>query len=195
MAPARTRPRWRFAEVPRPAGSFTASWGGLLDPTLQFLHPIPRAAAAYWRSRCPPDGGVPGRQDIDPLGMRGFLPHVMLQEIYWREDGPPRLRYRLLGTHLVEHYGELTGRWLDEVLAPHILAANEWLAQEVARRRAPLRDLERAGMEGREWMIIEGVGLPLAANHVDVDMLMIALAAWPEADPPPDVIAACEAAS
>lgn len=198
MAPSgsgddRTGRVWRFADLPRPPGAVAASWGGILDPGLHFLHPVPAAAAAYWRSRCPPGGGLPGRQDIDPLAMRGFLPHLMLQEITWRGDAPPRLRYRLLGTALVDHYGELTGRWLDEVLAPNLLSANEFLATEVARRRAPLRNLERAGMRRRDWIIIEGVGMPLASNHVDVDMLMVALVTWPEEEPPPEVVAACAA--
>src|SRR5437773_1788952 len=93
-----------------------------IDRQLGFLHPANRAALAYWRTKAP-DGTMPSRTQIDPIGMRGFLPHVGLAEIAM-EGGGPRYRVRLAGTIIEEVFGPVTGRPLDEALPPPI--AERW---------------------------------------------------------------------
>ncbi len=77
--------------------------------------PILSAFLDYW-SRKRGDRPVPSRSDIDPAEIPNLLPHIMITEM---TDGGQRFRCRLVGTGLVARYGrDLTGRYLDEVMAP-----------------------------------------------------------------------------
>lgn len=66
----------------------------------------------YWASKTRP-GHLPMRRDIDPCEIKPLLPHVMMTDV--PPDG--RLRYRLVGTGIVQNVGwDPTGRLLSEVL-------------------------------------------------------------------------------
>ncbi|MET1027887.1 MAG: PAS domain-containing protein [Dongiaceae bacterium] len=65
-------------------------------------------------------GGQPvERRLIEPAALKALLPFLQLIEFETAApDAPPRLRYRLTGTHIDHIHGRnLTGRYLDE-LAP-----------------------------------------------------------------------------
>ena len=56
---------------------------------------------------------APSRADIHPEEMRELLPHLYLIEPV---GSPPRLRFRLAGTRIVDEYGnEITGKFIDEL--------------------------------------------------------------------------------
>jgi hypothetical protein len=64
---------------------------------------------AYWESKRRPCGGLPGRADIDPLGMRYALGHLVLTDV--EAGDPPRFLLRLVGSHVAERMGyDVTGR-------------------------------------------------------------------------------------
>src|SRR5512144_3286222 len=65
----------------------------------------------YWRSKCAA-GALPQRAAIDPVESPRLLPYLVIAEI---EREPMRVRYRLVGTRLVEANGSnYTNRYLDE---------------------------------------------------------------------------------
>jgi len=65
----------------------------------------------YWRQKCA-DGRLPSRAAIDPTEIPRLLPYLVIAEI---EASPFRMRYRLVGTRLVEANGlDFTNRYLDE---------------------------------------------------------------------------------
>lgn len=136
-------------------------------------HPKVRALYEHWASLRPSADALPGRRDFDPMAVARLLPHVMLIDV---EGRPPRFRYRLVGTRMVEALGaELTGQWLDE-------------AHSQGGRYTPqFPAYERVALEGQpEWRRgkphfagyidkcteMERVFLPLAANGRDVDMIL-----------------------
>ena len=62
---------------------------------------------------------MPRRCDIDPVELRHLLPYLQITELV---DGGARIRYRLVGTAIVNAYGaELTGKYFDEVFTPERL--------------------------------------------------------------------------
>lgn len=70
----------------------------------------------YWQSKCPP-GGIPRRADIDPAEIPSLMPNLLIADI---EDAPFRVRYRLVGTKVVQMTGyEFTGKYLDEIALPN----------------------------------------------------------------------------
>jgi len=67
---------------------------------------------AYWLARA--KGKVPSRSDIDPVDVRELLPNLMMIDML---GDPPRFRYRLVGTRVVQYTGfDFTGRCIDEMV-------------------------------------------------------------------------------
>lgn len=141
-------------------------------------HHMTRQAFFYWRS-VHPKAGLPGRQHIDPLDIPELLPGLWLLDIQPR---PFRLRYRLVGTGIVQAYGrEVTGLWLDEA-HPQLVEDSAYLARYRAVagggapswRRGPPRFAECPA-----YLEVENIILPLAADGQNVDMLMAHSVFWP----------------
>ena len=66
----------------------------------------------YWQSKCS-NGSIPRRRDISPTEILPILPHILMVDF---EQSPFRVRFRLVGTKVVEITGfEFTGRYLDEI--------------------------------------------------------------------------------
>src|SRR3546814_10590958 len=58
----------------------------------------------------------PRRADIDPVEIPRLMPYVLIADI---EHAPFRVRFRLVGTKVVEATGfEFTGKYLDEITLP-----------------------------------------------------------------------------
>ena len=92
------------------------------------------AALRYWRaSRA--GRATPGHDTIDPLRIpRRVLPHVILVDVQGE-----RFRYRLVGTRMVEQWGEdFTGRYLDEITSGEYGAYITSLVRRSAQTRAPV---------------------------------------------------------
>ncbi len=71
-----------------------------------------RALHAWWMAARRPNG-LPDRADFDPAAFKPLLPHLIIVAV---ETDPFRIRYRLVGTKVVDYTGfEFTGRYLDEL--------------------------------------------------------------------------------
>lgn len=126
---------------------------------------------AYWRS-LHRDGQLPGRQHVDPLAIPDLLPGAWLLDV---QREPFRLRYRLVGTRVVEAIGrEVTGQWLDEA-HPDIGRDPRYLA----RSRAVVETGTPSWRRGppnlwrhEVYSMIENLIVPFAADGKTIDMLM-----------------------
>jgi hypothetical protein len=144
---------------------------------------LPAAAAAadprfgefyqYWRSRAPAEGGLPGRQHIDPVEIPHLLPGIVLFDVV--HDGTRlRFRWRLIGTAVVDAVGtDYTGRFIDEVI---ITAGSYEVLHDVlsgiVRTKQPhfWRTHIRASVRNFRWL--QRLALPLARDGEIVDMLI-----------------------
>jgi len=145
----------------------------LTDPLdLKLKHAVHRAALAYWRARSIAVGGLPGRQDIDPVDIPAVLPWINLIEVH-RFPGGPRFRHRLVGTGIVEFRSrDGTGRWFDELYDRHKLAWTQRRLELVLRDHTPrIFELDLSDV-GKAYWTLSSLILPLAADHRRVDMLM-----------------------
>jgi hypothetical protein len=131
-----------------------------------------RAFFDYWLSRAPPDG-LPGRQHIDPLEMKRFLPYILLFDVL-REAGRYRFRYRLIGTHVIELHGySRVGDFVedyahpshyDRMFYPEMVSVIEQHRPHFAVRRSPVNRENFTGYHRLK--------LPLAADGKTVDMII-----------------------
>lgn len=134
-------------------------------------HNKTQAFLDYW-GRARGDKAMPGRGDIDPLDMPRFL----LSDLFLVDvlDGGGDFRYRLIGSHIVEHTGaDLTGRRLSDLRdrgsQPRLAA----LYSEVVHRKAPQQTrLPYKTPEMQAASHYDVVVAPLASDGRTVDMLV-----------------------
>jgi hypothetical protein len=141
-----------------------------MDPQLSFEREIPRLGAESWAALCA-DGGLPGRNDIDPLKLpRAVLPHILLIDV---EDGAARrFRWRLIGTHTTTVLGrDSTGRYLDEVLPADRYGSFIEPLNWVIEHRRPTRIWGRATHVEKTWVPFENFLAPMVDDEGIVVML------------------------
>lgn len=81
-------------------------------PLSESAHTCLRELFEYWSERRG-DRRMPARSDIDPADIPRLLPHLLLADV---ENDVSDVRFRLVGTELVESFGgEFTGHHLSEL--------------------------------------------------------------------------------
>lgn len=127
---------------------------------------------AYWdakRGARP----MPTRAQLNPLEMRGHLGSLSLAEVL---HDPFDIRWRLVGTNIVEAYGrdgtgklasEFTGG-MDADYQRWLLAGYRTVAERalIVRGNGPLKDVKR------EWRRFDVLLLPLDAGNGTVGMIL-----------------------
>ena len=140
-----------------------------VDP--EKLLPLHREIFDYWSSRVV-DGRIPSRDDIDPVEFRNVIPWVLLLDVL-RDASAPRFRFRLFGTGLVKRAGrDLTGWFLEDAFPDQQQAYFFEAIDLVMSTTNPVGYLGHSMIEGREFIQIVGLLLPLAADGRNVDMIM-----------------------
>ena len=127
------------------------------------------AAVRYWLS-IKPDGGLPGRQHIDPTDIPSLLHGVWLIDV--RRD-PLSFVFRLVGTSVVEFFGQdPTGRNLHDVFDDFERTVTYKDLCDIAetgtlrwRRGTPVLS------HMPKFSRLERVYMPVARNGKDVDMI------------------------
>ncbi len=134
----------------------------LLDCRLQRL-------LEYWLARRD-TRPAPRRVDVDPLEIPDLLPILNLLDVL---RDPLRFRHRLVGTEVVEGMGrDVTGRFVDADLygpaTPEIFDSLALLTAEIR----PFRRHSRLSWNGRQWLILEALELPLVNDDGAVEMIL-----------------------
>lgn len=139
------------------------------DATLAFEDPTLAELLRYWQAKRG-NRSMPARRDIAPYELKAHIGNICLIDV---EHAPLRLRYRLIGTRIVQVIGrDSTGKYYDEIYAPAllrgILASFEWI---VAHRK-PLRSFGQAFYPDRNFYEYEIVNLPLSDDDSVVNMVL-----------------------
>ncbi len=105
---------------------------------------------------------MPARADIDPAEIGAeLLPYVMIADF---ESDPFRVRFRLVGTRLVQSASrDFTGRCLDEMSWPFVPAATE-VYRKVWQTGQPAFGSFGAELTIGGWYRIGFAALPLSAS-------------------------------
>jgi hypothetical protein len=156
-----------------------------------------RAFYEYWRSRAP-DGRLPGRQHIDPLDVPALLPDLVLFDVVRQGEGENaslRFRVRVAGGTLVELVGGTnpTGRFIDEFVPANRRGQLNGAYASVVRERIAHYWESQLWTEGREFVRVQRLALPLARDGASVDMVIGCYARVEQA--PPDGAAPRRAAT
>jgi hypothetical protein len=138
------------------------------DALSRIRHPKIRELYRYWLVK---RGGrrAPARVDIDPVELRGLLPHISLFDVV--EPGP-RLRFRLVGTAVTEIAGEATGKFIDELVPAHVYARLHEQYVDIVRNlvgRYTVADLE---WQGRPYLRYHRLLLPLSDDQRSANLML-----------------------
>ena len=136
----------------------------------------------YWLGLHPPEGGLPGRQHVDPTALPpALLPFLWLADV---QRAPLRFRYRLLGTeHVRVLRRDYTGHWIDEAHANFAgSAASAQFVAAVERGEPGYRSGDTLIILPEDYRSMERLILPLARDGKSVDMLL-AISVYHKAKP------------
>lgn len=141
------------------------------DFSESIIKPQHRKFFDYWRSKAPP-GLLPGRQHLDPLEIPEMLPSIALYDVV-RDGERMRIRFRLVGSNLVERYGrDATGMWFDDAFEGKIRDEQIEHYCSIARRAEPSFTRNILPIKGKEHIDYDRLILPLASDGELVDMLV-----------------------
>jgi hypothetical protein len=123
----------------------------------------------YWRAK-KGDRNAPRRADIAAAEIKPLMSRIFIVDVL---GAPPRFRYRLAGTQLVERFGEeITGRFLDEL---DLSDAGGEIAAEFRNVAASCRPVcSRWEYTKRDGKLLryERLLLPLSTDGQTVDMIL-----------------------
>lgn len=134
-------------------------------------------------------GPRPGPAFVDPVTLRFIIGALIVFEV---EREPPRYRYRLCGTQVVDRMGmDLTGRHVDEHPVPDSRRLIGALLDNVVRERVPYISRSDRRKYSRVWRT-ESLVVPLFDAAGDVVTILagqivppdVPLFLKPEAEPP-----------
>lgn len=140
----------------------------VFDPTLAFEREPNKLAYAYWLSRCQ-GHAMPARTDLDPVAMKKFTPHIGLVEL--RPSGTSTNYFvRRAGSRWEDVYGPMTGRYMQDILPPHLLPCWREIFDTPTVAEKQIRLTTQVDFQGKTWLSIEMLIAPLGSQSA-VNML------------------------
>jgi hypothetical protein len=138
-----------------------AGWGITVDETMSFVKPELAILFDVWRAKVDGMKALPRREDLDIRLLKPFLRHVSVVERFAGASGKSGYRIRLQGSFLVEHFGDQTGKTLDEAVPGDL--AERWGAvyDAVLDARRPLRVRGTYEQEQMDYLVGESLNVPL----------------------------------
>jgi len=137
----------------------------IADPILVELY-------QYWQ-RQKGERLFPSRAAIDPADIKRCLPHTVLTDVFHE---PLRFRYRLVGTGAVNLLGrgEVTGRWIDWDLLGDFSEPLLEMYRRVVETKRPVHGYGALRLlDGRDWVTIEDIFMPLGDTDASVTMVLV----------------------
>lgn len=146
--------------------------------------PVIDGFLSYWQRKRTGER-LPTRADLDPRELGRLLPHAVLMDVIEEpgEIAPFRLRVRLIGSHVAESFGEITGQDIAE-MSNRAAARRIYRMSAVAvERRAPVLSRVRGFAPGREHMQAFALYMPLRADGDGITKIFVAVDVRPDLEP------------
>jgi hypothetical protein len=147
-----------------PAFNQTAArcgWPIIADETCAFDHAMLTELLALWRGEAA--NGIPARAAMTARKLQPFMRNIALYERIG-DGAQRRYRVRLMGSGIVQYYGELTGKFVDEVVPEKFLDRWYALSDIALLSQKPVRLLLRADTFDKSYMVAEYLCAPLVSD-------------------------------
>lgn len=127
-------------------------------------------AYRYWRAKCGARA-LPRRRDIDPTEVPRLLSNLQLTDLVGA-----RIRYRLVGTAIVDAYGgELRGKYFDEVFSGARLRLIEANYRMMCERLRPVLVCNRYFSRRSTPLVCGRLIMPLSEEGATVGQCLTAM--------------------
>lgn len=136
-------------------------WPILCDEGCDFSNPMLAELLALWRTEA--GEGIPARHAMTARKLQPFMRNIAIYERIG-EGAHRRYRVRLLGSGIVQYYGELTGKYVDDVVPEKFLARWYALSDVTLIAQKPMRLVLRADTFDKSYMVAEYLCAPLTAD-------------------------------
>lgn len=147
-------------------------WPILLDETCRFDHPVLSQMFSLWNAEAA--GGIPARGAMTARKLQPFMRYIAIYERIG-EGVQRRYRVRLMGSGIVQYYGELTGRYFDDFVPEKFLPRWYALSDLPLLSRKPVRLLLRTDTFNKSYMAAEYFCAPLTAESGLVKFVLIGM--------------------
>jgi hypothetical protein len=136
-------------------------WPAACHPELDFEAETLHQLLVIWRALAGCEA-MPHRAKLTPRILKPFLKNILIIERVSEE--PLRGRVRLQGTHLVEVFGEMQGKFLDEALTEDVVP--HWHSRLVLTlsEERPLRFVNRVDLRQKYFLRSETLWAPLVGD-------------------------------
>ena len=125
---------------------------------------------AYWRTKRG-ERSMPARNDIDPIEIPKLLPHILLLE-----SSGGRLRYRLVGSAIVDEFElDPTGKFLDNLLPEERFRVASKSYMKVMELSRPIITRSVFTARRKNSVIVTRLLLPLSDDGKHVNMILAGL--------------------
>jgi hypothetical protein len=147
-------------------------WPILYDEGCDFATPMLGELLRLWQREAAE--GIPAR---NAMTARKLQPYMRSLAIYERVGEGPKRRYRvrLMGSGIVQYYGELTGKFIDEAVAEKFLPRWFALSDLTLSLGKPVRLLLRADTFDKAHMVAEYLCAPLKAEGDEVRFVLLGI--------------------
>jgi hypothetical protein len=148
-------------------------WPMICDPFCRFTYSKHDELLALWRS-LPSESGIPYRRDMTARLLKPYLNSVAIYERVETPGGEVRYRVRLMGSKIVQVFGELTGKFLDEAVPEDFVARWHALPDVTLGTGGPVRLLIRSDTFNKAHMVAEYLCVPLRADDGAAKLVLYA---------------------
>ena len=136
-------------------------WPILCDDSLRFDQPMLADLLKLWQSEAA--NGIPPRTAMTARKLQPFMRNIAIYERIG-EGVQRRYRVRLMGSGIVQYYGELTGKYVEDFVPEKYI--DRWYAVSdlPLLSKQPTRLLLRADTFDKSYMVAEYLCAPLNSD-------------------------------
>lgn len=146
-------------------------WPSICDHTLAFEQPELAAVLAVWRQAAGAKS-LPTRADISPRLLKRFLKDAAIYERVTAESGACRYRVRVIGMAFAAVMGDITGKFVDDVVGPTFVSRWNSSLDATISAGAPLRFLGRSDTANKSFLVAEYFSAPLIGRDGTPSMVL-----------------------
>jgi hypothetical protein len=150
------------------------NWPIIYDSSCLFIHSELKELLSVWRSAAG-ETQVPKRRALTARLLKPFLKQLAIYEHVRGDGGSRRYCVRLMGMSVVKMIGELTGRFLDEVIAGQFVPRWYPMLDVPLLTAAPLRVLARVDSVDKQFVVGENLAAPLCADDGEIKLVLVAV--------------------
>lgn len=135
--------------------------------------PIMNFFLDLWREKGGEDKAIT-RADINPLEMKKYLEHIVLMDVV-QDEQDWHLIVRLIGGHVSNFYGEITGKDVREMGNTQAIERIYYAARHIIDTDVPMLTISPAYSADRSFMEAVALYLPLFDNDENVVKILVAV--------------------